>query len=296
MRGYYQEGDELEDDDGVSALQNQIFHFHTSDQHERVLSVGAQLLSKDPQNSWVHSLMGQAHTALEQYAEAEKQLRAAIALEPDDGATFGYLAFMELQRGRAGAADDHIRQSIKLDPTNTYSWYIFGILCVHYRDFKQAQICVEKIRTLDPESSLAETLDVRSRSEIDGKNQFTLEEKITENERLLADNPEDDFVHFQLGYIHLDETKDIEKAEFHFRKALEGDPADKDYQKGLIKSWRKRDWFLKFLWIPYLPIQWALQIGEWCNKQLWPYLFMIFLFKYILLIGVIVALIFFTIT
>jgi len=295
MRGFYQEGDDLEEDDGVSALYNQLFHFHSSDQHERVISVGSELLSKEPEDAWVHSLMGQAYTGLERYSEAEKHLKTAIANDPDDGEYFAHLSFMELKRKRAGAADDHIRRSLQLDPTSSYAWYIFGILSIHYEDFNQAQVCVDKIRTLDPESGLAEQLDVSSRSDIDGKNQYSVAEKIAETEKLLESDPESDHIHYQLGCIHLNETKDVEKAEFHFRKALESEPADKDYQKGLIRTWRKKDWFLRVLWVPHLPIDWALKICEWCNKEKWPYLFMIFLFKYILIVGVIVALIFYTI-
>jgi len=296
MRDFYQESSEIDDehDDEQSALYNQLYFFHTSDQYERAISVGFELLAKDPNNAYVHSILGQSYTNLERYPDAEKHLKAAIANDPDDGELFAHLAYMELKRGRAGIADDNIRISVKLDPTSSYAWYIFGILCVHYEDFKQAQVCVDKIRTLEPESGLAEKLDVQSRSEIVGRNQYNVAEKISEHEKLLEVNPEDDFVHYQLGYLHLYETKDVKKAEFHFRKALELDPTDKDFQKGLIKSWRKRDLFLRLLWVPYLPIEWALKVCEWCNRKIWPYVFMIFLFKYIILMGIVVALVFYT--
>ncbi len=295
MRGYYQNEEDSPEEDSTTTLENQLLHFHTSDQHERAISTGTELLAIDPLNGWVHAIMGQAYTSLEQYNHAEKHFKAAIAQDPDDADNFTQISFMELQRGRAGKADDYIRKSISMDPTSAYTWYIFGILCIHYEDFNQAQFCVAKIRELDPSSNNAEQLDVMSKTNIEGKNQYSTTEKISENEKLLGTDPENDFAHYQLANIYLHEIKDFDKAEFHFRKALEIDPIDKDYQKGLIKSWRKRDWILKTLWIPYLPIQWALDICGWANKKIWPYVFMIFIMKYILIAAIVVALIFYSI-
>lgn len=294
MRGFYQE-DDNEEDDEVSALYNQLMHFSTSGQHERVISTGAELLAIDPEDTWVHMRMASAYTGLEKYNESEKHLKKAIATDPESADAFTEYAYLELQRGRMGAADDKIKVSIKLDPTNDYAWYIYGILCVNYDDFKQAQFCVKKIRELQPENDYASKLEVMAYSNIDGANQYSKEQKIEEYEKLLAADPEDEFANYNLGLIYLDELNNAQKAEYHFRKALELDPTDKDYQKGLIKAWRKRDLFLRILWIPFLPIAWSIKVVEWANKEKWPYIFMIFLFKYLIIVSIVVAVLFFVV-
>jgi len=287
MRDFYSE--DSEEDDEVAGLYQQFSYFIESDQNERVVSVGTELLSKNPYDEFVHNLVGHAYTALGNYDAAEKHLKTAIANDPEYGYAYANLANLELQRGRAGKADEYVRVAIRLDPTDVYSWNIFALLCIHFDDYKQAQVCVNKIRELDPESGIADALEVKARTYIEGKTQYTTEEKLAANENLLGRDPEAGHVHYQLGYIHIEET------EFHFRKALEADPTDKDYQKGLILCWRKRDVLLKLIWVPYLPIAWVLKLCEWCHKKKWPYIFMIFLFKYILMMSIIVALIFFTI-
>ena len=195
--------------------------------------------------------------------------------------------------GRAGSADDYIRKAISLNPMSASSWATLGHLCVHYEDTRQALMCADKINELSPGDSRAVAIRTKALANAPGAQKMRPAEQIRSYENILRQNPEDDDALSDIGLVHYNETKDYKKAEEYFRESLRIDPSNKHYQKLLIMALRKRDPVLRLLWLPFTPVMWILNLIEWTWEKKWPLIFMIFLFKYFVVIGVAMALMFF---
>lgn len=294
MREHYSE-----EVDEVEGVRHQLYHFIEVDQYERVLPLAFELLQKDPDDADLYSQIGNAFLQLGKYEEAEKYLKKAVSLDPENTYGFQLLANLEYERSRLGVADEYIRKALQLNPLDVFSWYLLGVICVHFEDFKQTQLCIDKIRTLDPESSLERDLDLLCRSSINNEYAYSTDEKIVEHQNRLSEDPNNAYHHYALGLLYCEEKRDYEKAEEFFRKALQQSPSDKDYQKALIMVFRKKDRLLRLLWLPFLPVIAFTRLYAWGEKKT-KYqkflLFIAFLFiaKYVLVLSIVVLLIFYS--
>ncbi len=276
-----------------SQLFNQLQAFLSSSQWERVLEVGGRMLTIDPDQAWLHVVMGDAHRNAGSLADAEKHYRRAMALDPDDADPHAGMSQVELKRNRAGLADDHIHRALKIDPDNDFHWIIKAILAIHHGHHQEAESAALKALEINPDNLHAKRFLIDARAELPGSDKLSPQQQLDAYEDILAEDPENDSVISDIGVIYFNEFKDYQKAEEKFRQALRIDPSDKSYQKLLVQSLRKRDPVLRLLWIPFKPVEWMSSVLDWTWKKKWPLIFMIFLFKYVVISLVLSALIFF---
>ncbi len=275
------------------ALWEQLRYFSSSNQDERAAEVCRELLSQDPENDYLHYKLSESLRGIGQLDEAEKHIQIALKYRPDNSGYHAEYGAMLMLAGKNGRADDQVRKAIHLDPENLWAWSLLGHLCVSFEDFVQARHCVERLRQSDGYQELADRLEASIYSRDETRTAVPFEQRKAAYERMLANNPEDDSAHFGLGALYFDDKKDWDQAEKHFRKAIELDPEDKGYQKTLIRVLRRKDPVLKLLWLPFAPIRWLINLVNWTWEKKWPLIFMIFLFKYVIVAGLFLALIFF---
>jgi len=271
----------------------QLHAFMSSAQWERVLDVGGKMLTIDPDQAWLHVVMGDAHRQVVNLADAEKHYRRAMTLDPDDADPHAGMSQLELKRNRVGLADDHIHRALQIDPANDLHWVIKALLAIHHGHHQEAKTAALKALEINPDNLHAKRFLIDARAAISGSDQLSPQQQLAAYEEILAEDPENDSVISDIGIVYFNQLKDYEKAEEKFRQALRIDPSDKSYQKLLIQSLRKRDPVLRLLWLPFKPVEWMGNVIAWTWEKKWPLIFMIFIFKYVVITLVLFALIFF---
>lgn len=274
-------------------LFNQLQAFRTSSQWERVVSTGGKMLALDPDQAWLHVVMGDAHRNTNKLVDSEKHYRRAMVLDPDDADPHAGMSQLELKRNRLGLADDHVHRALTIDPNDDYLWVIKSHLATLHGHAKEAEAAALKALQINPDNLHAKRFLIDARAHHSGSEKLSPRQQIAAYEEILAEDPENDSVISDIGIVYFNEFEDYQKAEEKFRQALQIDPADKNYQELLVKSLRKRDPILRLLWLPLKPVDWMSTIIRWTWEKKWPLIFMIFLFKYVVVILVFFALIFF---
>jgi len=296
----------MHDSDSISGLQTQLHNFMETGQWQRALETNNQLLASNPESSWNHYWAGVIHYQLDHYQPAEKHFKKCIAEQPDHADAYEYLAQLYLAMGRAGTADDYIKKSLELDPNNSHGWYLHAHLCLHHENYKAAIESAERSLSLNPENINAKETVIRIRRKMNSEGKINNQEAIEKQTELLADSPESAYLHYGMGTLYLEDRKYKEAEEF-YRSAIRLNPEDKDYHQCLIRTLRKRDPILRLLWLPYFPISLSLaflkRLGDVFEKKLSissvllialciPLLLLV---KYIALIAIFTAILFFTI-
>lgn len=272
-----------------------LYNLMNAGQWDRVLSELGPQLAEDPEDPDLHVMMGQALRKLRRFNESEQHLKKAISLAPDDDDGFVELAMTYLEMERLGLADDMVRQALRLNPENEVSWIIMGQLSLHYDDSRQALRCAEQIKRLNPESTTAIEIRTRALAEMEGSMKLPADQQARGYHAILEKDPENDSALMHLGCLYFNEYEDYDQAEKYFRAALQIDPNDKDYQKLLIKTLRKKDLFLQILWLPYLPVKWITKLYSWAWEHKWPIIPLFFVGRPLIIFLALFALIFFTI-
>lgn len=281
------------DSNEEEALYNQWMNFSSSDQWDRAQEVLGQLLTKDPESAWLHCQMGSACYQLDQNKESEKHFQKAIALAPDDPDPFQGLTYLYLSMGRAGVAEDHCRKALQLDPDDIDNWTLMTHLCIHFEDAAEATKCVQKASALNPHDSRLISLRTQIGAISKGASKLSPYEQIEGYRDVLRISPENDNAHYSIGLVQINELKDYAGAEKSFRAALKIDPQDTANQKALIQALRKRDPILKVLWSPFNFGMWIFDVYSKAWDMKWPIIILIFTWKYFLIGGVVLWLIFF---
>lgn len=263
------EEDDLPDSDPDDHLHNQLHHFLESEQWERAHEVLIELLKRDSLSSYLHYQSGIVCLQLKKFEQSEHHLKKAISLDPDDPDHYQAMAYLKISQNRFLESEEFARKAIKLAPLDHENWILMGDLCRVQDDKPQASICLEKARELAPESTdvLRLTADLALMQE--GVSLADPDGNLRKYEEVLSRDPENETALYSTGVIYLEEKNDYEQAERFLRAALKQDPHDKDYEKALIRTFRKRDPFLRLLWLPLMA---GLRVGIWCLVLI-PYLY-----------------------
>jgi Tfp pilus assembly protein PilF len=229
--------------------------------------------------------------------DAEVFLKEAVAADPEDSHAFFELAVCQINmEGRRKEALYSINQAISLDPDISEFHSVKSIALAFLDRGKDALEAADDAIRLSPESSLAyqarargymaqqnwadaekEARKALSLDPNDGEtgnilaSVLRLQGKTSENsdavDKLLRDNPEDPYAHFNAGWSAL-QRSDYRKAEEHFREALRIDSEFDQARTGLIESFKARSplfrQYLKYCFFMQRfqrGAQWAIIIG-----------------------------------
>jgi len=229
--------------------------------------------------------------------DAEIFLKEAVAADPEDGYAFFELAVCQINmEGRRKEALYSINQAISLDPGISEFHSVKGISLAFLDRGKEALEAADEAIRLSPESALGYQSKARgylvqqkwAEAEKEARKALSLDPddresghilasvlrlqgKMSENAdavgKLLRDNPEDPFAHFNAGWSAL-QRSDYRTAEEHFREALRIDSEFDQARTGLIESFKARSplfrQYLKYCFFMQRfqrGAQWAIIIG-----------------------------------
>lgn len=97
-----------------------------------------------------HAQLGAFYAQLGRPADAERELRAAIALDPANPGANLHLGMLFHQTGRLDEARDAYQAAVDADPQLAPGWYNLGMIAGAQGDTEEARRLIAKARELDP--------------------------------------------------------------------------------------------------------------------------------------------------
>jgi tetratricopeptide (TPR) repeat protein len=219
---------------------------------ERVLDLAEPMIAEDPDSAELHGLAGQAALRLDQHRRAKSHLTTCLNLEPDDTWPHCLMAEMYSKEKRALYAKRHLETALSMEPENGHTWLQFGWNCASRGDWITAKQAAENARSLLPENASVASFEATMSANSEGEHSTKGDAfaQLDEFRKALELDPEDDFVHYQMGEIYFEQLGDLDNAEECHRTALNLDPNDKHYRHALFRTLRRRDPLLKILYGP----------------------------------------------
>ncbi len=208
-------------------------------------------LTIEPDDAMAHALLGLCLTRLERFDEGQREVETAVHLAPAEAFVFYVQSIVLSGRNLHKEAKRAVDTAIGLDP---YDPRYFGQLSqieLELRNWKAAEEAANEGLVLDPEDGTCTNLRAISLVK-QGKNI----EAQTAIDSALRKSPEDDVSHANMGWSLLEQNKP-EKAMEHFREALRLNPEMEWARLGIIEAMKARyfiyRWMLNwFLWMSKL--------------------------------------------
>lgn len=219
-------------------------------------------LVEDPNNGGVLATLGLCLSELKNYAEATSTVEKAIGLQPDSDFAFYALAFVMYQRNRYTESREAIKQAIALDPYDPDYHAHLAALEMQANNYKACLDAVDKGLECDPEHQRCTNLRAVALTKLGRR-----DEAAATMETALNLNPENAVTHANQGWAALHDRRPKEAME-HFRESLRLEP-DFDWARaGIVEAMKARNpiyrWLLAwFLWLSGLSpkVQMGLVIG-----------------------------------
>lgn len=227
---------------------------------------------------------------------AEKEVRAALALDPNDPHAHSLAALCLLAREKFDAATDEAQQTVTLAPDLPISHFVLSRVMLARNRFPEARAAIVEAIRLDPDN--VDYFAQRAAIELESRNwqdaldaaetglridpdhvsctNLRVRALVKLGRRLEADEavatalrkaPEDPLTHANRGWTLLEQGNPA-KAMEHFREALRLDPELDWARAGIVEALKARHvlyrWMLGyFFWMSRLSrgAQWAVVIG-----------------------------------
>lgn len=219
------------------------------------------------------------------YNDAEKELKQALALEPENDEALSLLARIKMDTGKAAEALILIEQALSLDPEEDYYLYLKSFAYYHLNRLEEATTAVNEAISLNPwqpgyfslyafiliqnrhfELALEKAnhglaIDAEDINCLNARTQALIKlnrssEAFETIENTLAADPENDYSHTNAGFSFLEKGKHKQAAS-HFREALRINPANMHARDGMKEALRSK----------IAPYRWLLQYEYWLQNK-----------------------------
>jgi tetratricopeptide (TPR) repeat protein len=270
-----------------------LYRFLEGANWERALALARELLASDPDNTAWHRIAGQCSLHLDNPDEAERYLRKALQGAPDDDLALYFLAHSLRLAKRPNEAEEAVRAAIALEPGDSDYWTELGWLAFEREDYSASQRCAQKARDISPHNARASTLLAAAESQLSdsaGGSRGDPQAQISALKRTLELDPENDAALHNIGVVYFNELRDYHAAERHFRHALSLVPAEKLYQRNLIRSLRRQDPALRVLYAPWHAAAAGLEAISRAWDKRWPFLVGLPLIPFVIVGALLIAL------
>lgn len=197
-------------------------------------------LAEDPNDSQVLVWLGHSLLELGRTEEATELAKKVVGLDPEWVDTHLLLAWCHLDAEEGKPALRIAREAIRLDPENPHTHHVLAAALTRLQQYEKAIGVVETSLELDPEFEAASHLRTRLLILLERR------EADAAVEANLRHDPEDPEVHSTLGWKELYDGED-QKALVHFREALRLDPTSDEARTGLILCLKSRNLLLRLL-------------------------------------------------
>ena len=219
-------------------------------------------LAFEPNNADAHALLAVCLAEQKDFAQAQYEADAAVGLAPDDGFAHYARAKVLYDRNRLAEAVAAIEQALRLDTFNADYWGVLSQLRFDQRDWQASLIAAEEGLKADPEHAACTNLRAMALVKLGRR-----AEAGATIDAALAKDPDNALTHANQGWtlLHRGEPR---KAMEHFREALRLDPQMEWARVGIVEALKAHNFIyrwmlLYFLWMNRLSqrAQWAIVLG-----------------------------------
>jgi Tfp pilus assembly protein PilF len=189
-------------------------------------------LKSDEKNPVIHLSLGATYIKKKDIPQAIEEINRAVALEPEAVEPHAILALLYFSQEKLSEAGKEYERALqnaaKLEPKNISIYKSLGILYLQQKNFKSAEETFLSIIGISPADFeahfyLANTLDEQKK-----KDAAEIELK-----KVLELKPDYHQALNYLGYLYVEENKNLAEAEKMIRKALELEPQNGAYVDSL---------------------------------------------------------------
>ena len=232
------------------------------DRHELAERELRMALAEDPENPFALCLLARAVCELGRVDEATDLAQQAVGAAPDFPFAHQILALVLSEQKRYREALDAIDTAIRLEPEDETLWAVKAHAFIGLKRWKDALQAVESGLEIDAEHEACTHLRGICLQQL-GRT----DEAAEAAEDALELDPDSGVAHANRGWVYL-RQRDHRRAEQHFREALRLDPELDWARQGVVESLKSRNliyrWMLQyFFWMGTLPsaARWGVIIG-----------------------------------
>ncbi|MCO5168121.1 MAG: tetratricopeptide repeat protein [Planctomycetes bacterium] len=206
----------------------------TQGRHAQAESEVRAALAADPHDAGAHALLAFSLLGQERRDEAQRAAEAAIGAAPDASLGHTALALVLLDRRDHEGAARAALEAVRLDPDDAGGHALEAEVRLAQRRWADALAAAERALRLDPEHPRA--LRARASALV---HQGAPADAAASLATALARDPDDDETHATLGWTHLHAGRPAEALE-HFREALRLDPTNEAARAGMVEALKAR--------------------------------------------------------
>ncbi len=203
-------------------------------------------LAEEPDDSYIHALLGLSLMNARDKEGAFTQVKEAITLDPESGFAFYAMAKCHFDALNMLDAEVAIDEALRLEPWNATYWGLLSNIQIEQGELKEALKSAENGLEMSPEDVHCHNLRALLKTKMGQK-----EEAKHSLDTAMAAAPEDALTHAYRGWALIEHHNHAESIA-HFREALRLDPTMEWARHGLIKALEVRHWAfqlqLKFGW------------------------------------------------
>jgi Tfp pilus assembly protein PilF len=200
-----------------------------------------QALAADPDNPVAHALLAVCLTEQEKFDEAYSEVRRAATLAPDLAYVQYVLAFVRVRQGFLTEAEQAVNKALQLDPWDAD--YFALLAQIKYRQKKWQDSLEIAERGLEVEAGHMGCANLRAMA----LNQLGRGEEAAQALKdALAQDPENALTHANQGWTAL-QHGEAQKALEHFRESLRLDPNNDWARTGMAESLKGRYFVYRLL-------------------------------------------------
>jgi tetratricopeptide (TPR) repeat protein len=219
-------------------------------------------LAEEPESPQAHAFLALCLNEREEFAEATDEAQRGIRAAPDWPTAHSILAQVFVSRRRFDEAEMCAQEALRLDPEDPHFHELLARIYMLKRDWARALESAERGLALDAEHVECGNLRAMALTKL-GRTQ----EAARTVEAALAREPENALSHANLGWNYLHQANP-KKALEHFREALRIEPTNEWARQGMVEALKARNLIYGlmlryFLWMARLSgrMQWVIVLG-----------------------------------
>lgn len=218
------------DKNSSSALSHYIIGVIHDDlgQADKAIEEYKKALKTDYQNSVIHLNLALSYLKQDNFPEAIKELNLVAKFDPELVEPHAILALLYSTQNKSElAAKEYefaLKNASKLEPKNIDIYKSLGVIYLQQKKFEAAQHVYQLILNLAPNDAEAHFYLANTYNELTKKGPAI--EALKKALELRPDYPE---ALNYLGYLYVEDNKELDKAEVMIKKALELDPDNGAY-------------------------------------------------------------------